>query len=132
MSKNYIGYVTTKAVIKYENGYILVRQEGEKRWMLPGGRLDFGETTDNCVLREVEEEVSLDCEIDRIISIDAYQGKEGKLPKLFIFYLLKIKGDKELKINNEIAEYVIVSKKDDLRNYEMYPNQSKVLEMFLD
>ncbi len=128
MTQNYIGQVTTKAILKYKGGYILVRQEGEKKWILPGGRLDFGETPEACILREINEELSLDCRVDDIIGHDAYQGKEGKLPKLFIFYKVSIIGKQELKIDNEIAEYVIVKSREELEKYPMYKNQKEFLE----
>lgn len=121
-----------KAVLKYKEGYILVRQEDEEKWILPGGRLDFGETPDEGVLREIKEELSLDCKVDKIISVDAYQGREGKLPKLFIFYLTSLIEGGEVMVNNEIREYVIVSRKHDLEKYPMYSNQREVLEKFLD
>jgi 8-oxo-dGTP diphosphatase len=132
MAKNYIGYVTTKAVIKYREGYVLVRQQDEDKWILPGGRMDFGETPDECILREIKEEISLNCKIEKIISLNAYQGKEGKLPKLFAFYLVTPIDENEIRVNNEIVEYAIISKKEDLEKFRMYQNQMKAIEGFLE
>ncbi len=132
MAQKYIGQVTMKAILKYGNGYVLVRQEDEKKWILPGGRLDFGETPEEGILRELKEEISLDCKIEDIIGHDAYQGKEGKLPKIFIYYLVSALNDQELKVDNEISEFVIISKLGDLDKYPMYPNQKSVLEKYLD
>ncbi|MFN7038880.1 MAG: nucleotide triphosphate diphosphatase NUDT15 [Alphaproteobacteria bacterium] len=47
-----------------KNGEILlglrINSHGENCWAPPGGHLEFGETPENCIIREVKEETSLD------------------------------------------------------------------------
>lgn len=131
MSNNFAGQATMKAILGYKDGYVLVRQEGDDKWILPGGRLDFGETPDECLIREVKEEIGVDCEIEKIISVDAYQGKVGKVAKLFVFYLAKVQENQEVQVDNEIAEYIVVSRKEESDKYKMHDNQRIVLEKFL-
>ncbi len=38
-------------------------------WMLPGGRLDFGEAPEAAVVRELEEEAGLDGEVVRLVDV---------------------------------------------------------------
>ncbi|KAI8866399.1 hypothetical protein GQ42DRAFT_110174, partial [Ramicandelaber brevisporus] len=36
-------------------------KHGNGQWQLPGGALDYGETFEECMVREVQEETGLDC-----------------------------------------------------------------------
>jgi 8-oxo-dGTP diphosphatase len=55
----------TCAVIRNEDNEVLIVQRGEYtdhpfKWEFPGGKLNLGETEEDCILREVREELSLD------------------------------------------------------------------------
>jgi 8-oxo-dGTP diphosphatase len=55
----------TCAVIRNDNNEILIVQRGEftdhpLKWEFPGGKIRAGETEEECVVREVEEELSID------------------------------------------------------------------------
>lgn len=133
MDKHFIGQITQKAVLKYKDSYVLVKEKNEKMWILPGGRIDIGEIPEKGLFREIKEELGVESEVKNIISVDLPLPREkGKAPKFFIFYFLSIKPNQKIIINNEIADFALVSKKEELKKYEMYDNQKKVLEKFLD
>ena len=55
----------TCAIIRNEENEILVVQRGEStdhpfKWEFPGGKLDPGETEEECIIREIEEELSME------------------------------------------------------------------------
>lgn len=55
----------TCAVIRNEDEEVLVVQRGEQtdhplKWEFPGGKLNDGETEEECIIREVEEELALE------------------------------------------------------------------------
>lgn len=57
----------TCAIIIKENR-ILVTQRSEKmslplKWEFPGGKIEKNETAENCILREIKEELNLEIEI---------------------------------------------------------------------
>lgn len=56
-------------VIKDGNEILLVRHRKGTRhyWVLPGGRLEYGETFHECAVRELKEETGLDVEVDKLI-----------------------------------------------------------------
>jgi 8-oxo-dGTP diphosphatase len=56
-------------VIKDNTEILLVRHRKGTRqyWVLPGGRLEYGETFHECAVRELKEETGLDVEVDNLI-----------------------------------------------------------------
>ena len=51
--------VSVKAVMRDEDGRILLVQERSDKWSLPGGGLEFGETIEEGLRREVQEELGV-------------------------------------------------------------------------
>ena len=131
--KMFVGQITQKAILKYKNYFVILKEEGSNHWILPGGRLNVGETTEAGLIREIKEELSVDATIGDIISLDVYHsGKISKNPKLFIFYHAEVLPNQEIAIKSEIVDIAYVSTKEDLKNYEMHENQRSVIEKFLD
>ncbi len=60
----------TCAIIRNEENEVLVVQRGEKKdhpfkWEFPGGKLKEGETEEECIIREIKEELSMEIVICR-------------------------------------------------------------------
>jgi ADP-ribose pyrophosphatase YjhB (NUDIX family) len=47
--------VSVKGVVAHD-GRVLLLKNDRSEWELPGGRLELGETPEECVAREIEEE----------------------------------------------------------------------------
>jgi 8-oxo-dGTP diphosphatase len=76
----------TCAVIRNDENEILVVQRGEKtdhpfKWEFPGGKVKPGETEEECILREIREELSIDMVIcSRLPAVEHdYGHKQVKL-----------------------------------------------------
>jgi mutator protein MutT len=66
------------AIIPWENGLVLARraiEPGYGLWVAPGGFVDVGETVEEAVVREVQEEVFLQVRIRRLLNIYSYPGR---------------------------------------------------------
>ncbi|MEI6297047.1 MAG: NUDIX hydrolase [bacterium] len=133
MQENFLGQVTQKAVLKYKDFFVLVKEKNEDRWILPGGRLDFGEKPEDGLLREIKEELGVEAIVENIISVDLpFVADKGKTPKFFVFYFVSVLPNQKILIDSEISDFVLVSQKEDLKKYPMYENQKKVIENFLN
>ncbi len=67
----------TCAIIRNEENEVLVVQRGEKsdhpfKWEFPGGKLKEKETEEECIIREIREELSMDIVICRRMTDTEY------------------------------------------------------------
>lgn len=71
---DYIG-VGTGAMIFNDEGQVFLAQRGPKsrnevgKWDFPGGCVEFGETCEDAVIREVKEEFDMDIEIIELLMV---------------------------------------------------------------
>ena len=64
----------------------------EGRWTLPGGFLQFGETPEQCVLREIQEEVGVTGTVERFVGVRSKLGSRSRLHWTMLFYRVAIDG----------------------------------------
>ena len=115
------------AVIEDNTGKVLlVKHKPERggfwqdRWICPGGRLEFGETIQEGIKREVKEETRL--EIDLVAPLPAFdrvvrKGETVTLHVIYIDYLAKVTGG-NLKTGSDVGEARWVPKSDIPRIWE--------------
>jgi len=108
------------AVIEDEAGRILLVKHVPERggfwqgkWICPGGRLDFGETIEEGIKREVREETQLEIDLikplppfDRIVG----SNDEVSLHVIYIDYRARVTGGK-LKPGSDVGEAIWIEKK---------------------
>ena len=76
-------------------------------WEFPGGKVNYAETPEDALKREVNEECNIDIEIISPLIVDHFYMDKNMLEKQFIdiFYLCKTYGSKNVAINPEHTEY---------------------------
>ena len=67
-------------------------------WGLPGGSLEYGETTEESLLREICEETSLQIEIERFLFVKTWAPD-----RVGLYYLCRVT-DGEFKPSDEVSE----------------------------
>ena len=109
------------AIIEDKEGRILlvrhIPQRGgfwQGKWICPGGELEYGETIERGITREVKEETNLEIRLvtplipfDRVVK----EREETKLHIIYIDYLAELVGGK-LKPAGDIGEAIWVQKED--------------------
>lgn len=78
------------------------------KWEFPGGKIETGETAEECLIREIKEELNIEIEITGSLSPNDHQYP-NKLIRLIPFICRQTCGDLALK---EHAEYKWVDDKD--------------------
>jgi len=69
----------TCAILLSQAGEVLLTRRADNgQWCLPGGHLDFGETVEQCVVREVYEETGLLVQIERLVGVYSHPIPPGQ------------------------------------------------------
>lgn len=80
IGKDYIGIGVFALILNNERQILLARSvrtdktsaEYEKWWKMPGGTVEFGETIEEALIREIKEETDLEIKINQFLGYDDY------------------------------------------------------------
>jgi 8-oxo-dGTP diphosphatase len=82
--------VVVVAIVPKDNGLVLVRQDRDYRrdsWVLPGGFVNLGESLEEAVVREVQEETCLSIRVNRVLNAYSYPGSQKVVLSFITGYL---------------------------------------------
>ena len=120
----------TAAIIR-DGDKILICQRAEDDecamlWEFPGGKREDGETLEECIIREIREELELDIKILGVFTTSNYHYKGNEIH--FTVYNAEIIGGK-LKLNvHSAAEWVTLG---EIRGYEFMPADIEFVDKIL-
>lgn len=102
------------AAIKKDNRFLLTKRvhlDPEDRklyhgaWQLPGGGMNFGETPEQALHREILEEVGIKIKITKLVP-KIYTEVRNYWQGLFIVYICELIDDEnKIRLNDEASEY---------------------------
>ena len=79
--------IATAAVIR-QNGRILVTQRkaddtSPLKWEFPGGKMENGESPEECLKREIKEELGMDISVNEPVTFTSFPVQAGRIFLLF-------------------------------------------------
>ena len=87
--------VSVKALIRDNEGKVLVIKENQDTWSLPGGGLDHGEKPEDGIKRELKEELAIDkANILGVKNVTTLELKLKKAWLLWIVYEVELESNK--------------------------------------
>jgi 8-oxo-dGTP diphosphatase len=118
--------VVTAAIIR-KNGFVLLarRRLGEKLagfWEFPGGKVENGETPEECLAREQLEELSIGARIGEKCAESSYQYEHGSF-RVIAFLVDWVAGELRPKVHDRL-EWVKI---DDMSGFQLLPADIPIL-----
>lgn len=124
--------ISIKGVVVRDGKVLLLKNERDE-WELPGGRIELGETPEECVAREMTEETQWKVTAGPILSAWMYYIKPVDRNVFIVTYGCYVDGDVSLKLSHEHREIGLFNEDEvsDLRMPEGYKRSIATWYAFL-
>ena len=128
-----------KGIVFNKNNQILVDNRKEKKlesangkWELPGGKIEFGESPEEAVQREVYEETGYNVAVKQIVpysNVSVWNYKDCIQHTIVFSYICKLKNENHTNIEDKgINEYRWIDY-DELQNFDFLPGAREAIEV---
>jgi len=122
-------FSTVDAIIEIEEGVVLIKRSNPPfGWALPGGFVDYGESLENAVAREMKEETGLDLEELRQFHTYSEPDRDPRFHTICTVFLAKGKG--KPKAGDDAAALKVV-KLDEIEKMEFAFDHRIILEDYI-
>lgn len=123
-------YIVTAAAM-VRDGKVLIAQRvagshQEFKWEFPGGKLEAGETPEECIVREIKEELDMDIVVLDIYKVVKFDYKDKDI--LLLCYLCKIVSGEGRKLECNDFRWVT---RDELIGFEFVPADLPIVDKLL-
>lgn len=123
-------FLTVDAVVLCEDDRIVLVRRGNDpykgSWALPGGFVEYGETVESAVLREVKEETGLDIELKGICGVYSDPDRDPRGHTVTICYKAKEIGGK-LRADSDAQEATCI-KLEEALTYKLAFDHEQILK----
>ena len=122
--------VTAAIIISDNKVLIAERAPGQNlagKWEFPGGKIEPGETLQECLKREIREELDVDIEVMDLFGESIYAYQSGTI-KLMAFRCQWLSGDFKLSVHSRI-EWVT---RQQLELYDFAPADIPIVERLME
>ena len=103
--------VSIKGVIIKDDAVLLLKNDRDE-WELPGGRIEIGESPEQCLIREIEEELRLTVKVSGIIDAKLFEVISDRYVFLVMYRCEIVNGADSMVISHEHHEYRWVNMED--------------------
>lgn len=112
------------AVVQKDNQILFKRPMGDDHYTLPGGRVKFGETTEQAIVREVDEELNIQITIKKLLLINEnfFEYDTDEYHEVLFIYLCESSGSGQLKKIDEDDKQVQWININELQQFNIDPS----------
>lgn len=111
MSKEKKDYISVTAAIIRRGEEVLIAQRSQdqsshpRKWEFPGGKIEPGEQAEDCLKRELLEELGIQVQIEALFIVykHDYNRPDGKRHRFFSFWCEIVEGEPSLKVHDDLA-----------------------------
>ncbi len=128
-------YLTTDGIVeiydevKNFQGIVLIQRKNIPLGLaLPGGFVDVGESVENALIREMQEEISLDVEISSLLGVYSDPLRDERFHTASVVYICKAIG---IPIGADDAKEAKVYKLDEIPLEKLVFDHKKIVEDYL-
>ena len=110
-------------VVTADKKILLVKHRKGSRqyWVLPGGRLEYGETFQECAVRELKEETGLDIMVDRLVFLSEAIAPDRSRHIVNVYLTARVTGGKMQVGDEPVLAGVDFLPLSELENCTLYP-----------
>ncbi|MCB1160458.1 MAG: NUDIX hydrolase, partial [Leptospiraceae bacterium] len=104
--------VRVAGIIENENGEILFIQQKKKNkeyWLLPGGGIEFGESAEEALARELKEELNLDTNDSKFLFFSESIDPNGKKHLIQIVFYVRVESYKAEIKDKALVDFAFLS-----------------------
>src|SRR2546430_11663196 len=97
MSKVKFPHIVVAGLIKKGQKYLLIKEvlsSGNETWIVPGGKVEFGETLEDAVRREFMEELGVIVDKTKFVAFKEAVFPDYNYHTIIFFYLIETKTTK--------------------------------------
>ncbi len=118
--------VTAAIMLKDDKVFIAQRGAGDRlafKWEFPGGKLENGETPEECLQREMKEEFGIEVSIGKFFAESIYNYRHGTIR--LVAYLTDWKSGDLKPVDHRDCRWVTI---EELASYELAPADTPLAE----
>ena len=116
----------TAAIIRKEGKFLICQRPKGKNcellWEFPGGKIERGETGEQCIVREIQEELGVTLRVLRKLTDVAYEYPDRTVH--LHFYVTEIESGELIRKEHNAFAWIT---KADIPNYQFCPADAKML-----
>lgn len=120
----------TGAIIRKDGKMLIAQRAADDEcplmWEFPGGKIEAGETPEQCIVREIKEELNLDIRPIGVFMRIVYHLEDKRIPITF-FDAAITGGEMRLNVHADVKWI----KEEEIPNYEFMPPDAQVVKKLL-
>jgi mutator protein MutT len=121
----------TGALLRLEDKYLICKRDSKGSmpglWEFPGGKLEVGESLEDCLKRELKEELDIDAKIGKLFTSYIYSYSHITY-HLFFYDILSFEGVIKMNVHKKIIWETV----DRFKYYDFLPGDIPLIKVMLN